>query len=225
MYARSEQPREWEVSGVPTGLVGTALFSIEDGEGGVVLAPTTAGINESPAGSGSYTVRFTAPAAEIGDQFKLVFDDTAGGISVSQLEITSTGLPTPDVGWRPTLAAIGALLRARTIGDTEDASGVELGTFDTTTRPTGAQVELLIDGACADVEAVFASGTVPTGSQTQARRVAELRAALMVELSFFPEQAAENSPYLQLRAAADEAMRRLVATSQVRDLFGEDPPA
>ena len=108
IYARAGQSREWNVYGAPTGL--TAEFSIEDGQGATVTAAVTTGIVESPTGSGSYTVTFTAPDGDIGDQYVLVFDDTSGGVSTETLEITSTGLDTLSGDYLATVADIEARL-------------------------------------------------------------------------------------------------------------------
>jgi hypothetical protein len=84
-------------------------------------------------------------------------------------------LPTPD--------DVAALLRART----KDADGHELGVFTDTTRPTADQVDELIALAYGDVSsqtgAYLDDRTAPA-----AQSMVALRAAMFVELSYFPEQ-------------------------------------
>lgn len=64
IYASAGSTFEAVVDGFPTGLVGTLGVRILDTPGGaVVLARTTAGIAEAPAGSGLYGVSLTAPVA------------------------------------------------------------------------------------------------------------------------------------------------------------------
>jgi hypothetical protein len=106
--------------------------------------------------------------------------------------------------WAPSAADVGAVLRART----KDTNGNELGTFNDDTRPTEDQVGELIDTAVSDIESEI--GTVPDQLQDAARRVAAIGTALLVELSFFPEQITNNrSPYDQLKELYDTRFSRL----------------
>ena len=114
-------------------------------------------------------------------------------------------------------------------GETEDplddvVGGAVAGDFTTATSPTGEQIEGHITDACIDVLTHFASGVVPEDSEDAARRAATLKAALAVEISSFNASSAEQSPYLQLRIDADQAMNSLIATAQMRDLFAEERP-
>jgi hypothetical protein len=93
--------------GAPTGLAGTIGVRIEDGDGNVVLARTTAGIVESEAGSGIY-VKDDLVAPDAGDY--LVLWDTGGAtpaFSVEQLHVSASGTaaPTLDPGY-PSLATL-----------------------------------------------------------------------------------------------------------------------
>ena len=119
--------------------------------------------------------------------------------------------------WRPTVEQISAHLRARTV----DEGGNVVTAFTEETRPTRLQVESMIEDAVEDVRGRFTSGNIPEGAYSAAYRAAALRAAYYVELSYFPEQAVENSPFLQLRALAEVAMSALIAHAQMRDLFAE----
>jgi hypothetical protein len=109
------------------------------------------------------------------------------------------------VDWEPRPSDIGAILRART----KATSGREVGTFNEDTRPTGSQVQELIESAVAKVDARV--GTVPETLWVHARRVAALRAAMFVELSYFPEQVnAGRSVYTHLKAEFDEELAELI---------------
>lgn len=102
-------------------------------------------------------------------------------------------MSTPDP-LTPTLAQVGALLRART----KDTEGVEQGTFTPNTRPTDAQAQAIIDLAVDLIH--VAVGPVPPDSAcvTGASAVGALGAACLIEKSYFPEQiASARSAYDQ----------------------------
>lgn len=111
----------------------------------------------------------------------------------------------PSTDYRPTVAQVGAILRARTVAG---MSG-EQGTFTADTRPTADQVETLIDLALADVS-IRVGADVPDETWGSLASVVALRAAMRVELSYFPEQIGTNrpSPYVAL---ADVYERELAA--------------
>lgn len=108
--------------------------------------------------------------------------------------------------WTPTLDAVGSILRART----RDTQGNELGTFNGSTRPTDVQVAELIATAVGDVaSAVVVDVIEPLWGS--ASSVATYRAAMLVELSYFPEQVATGrSPYEQLRELYLDSLKSLV---------------
>lgn len=88
------------VDSFETGLAGTIGVQILNSSGTAVVARTTAGIVENPAGSGSYLATLTAPA-DAGD-YTIFWDN--GSISPStttgeQLVVSSTSTPfTPPTG-------------------------------------------------------------------------------------------------------------------------------
>lgn len=117
------------------------------------------------------------------------------------------------VDWAPTVANVGALLRART----KDTNGNELGTFTADTRPTGTQVEDLINTAADDVASTLPDQLDPKYWE-RAAAVSTLGAALKVELSYFPEQVATGrSPYTQLKEMYNDELKRLVNAVQGGD--------
>lgn len=117
--------------------------------------------------------------------------------------------------WAPTVEAVGALLRART----KTTDGVEAGTFTSTTRPTAEQVTELIQTATSDVlgaveehSVVISDGTtvIEEYAYSAASGSAVVKAAMLVELSYFPEQVATGrSPYDQLKELYDQRLSHL----------------
>jgi hypothetical protein len=119
------------------------------------------------------------------------------------------------------VAQVAAILRARTYSDSnasntyeEVVGGEELGTFNDKTRPTGDQVEELIDLAVADVSMRVAA-SVPVSLEGPMQRVAALRAACEVERSYIPEQSeGAQSVYQTLRLTYEEEVEKLGQTMQ-----------
>lgn len=108
--------------------------------------------------------------------------------------------------WAPIIEEVGSILRARTL----DNNGAEVGTFNAATRPTGGQVDDLIDQACADI--IDACGhTIPKDLQDNAAYTASIGAALLIEIGYYPEQVGTGrSPYPELKAMYDERLLRLI---------------
>lgn len=120
--------------------------------------------------------------------------------------------------WAPSVADVAALLRTRTKGG--ESGMQELGAFTDDdsgsegTRPTASQVEELIHQAVADVSMRVADG-MPEEFADQARGVAAMRAANLVELSYFPEQTGANQTvYQSLRLTYEEAVAKLATGVQ-----------
>jgi hypothetical protein len=107
----------------------------------------------------------------------------------------------------PTVADVARLLRART----KDLTGTEIGTFNDNTRPTGDEVDELIKLAYAEVTGQ--SGTRlgdPCAGGASALIV--IRAAMWVELSYFPEQVrSDRSVYQELADQYTAGVPRLIA--------------
>jgi hypothetical protein len=115
-------------------------------------------------------------------------------------------LDSPTPPWRPTVQEVAVLLRART-----NSAGVEVGTFNDSTRPTGNQVEELITMAVEDVAGRI-DVPIPARYVDRARRLATLQAATLVEASYFPnELETDSSAFRQYQAmflTGIEALRR-----------------
>lgn len=109
----------------------------------------------------------------------------------------------PQVTWPATPSDVAALLRART----QDSSDEELGEWTTDTRPTLDEVKRLLSMA----QSIVLGQTGPLTPEvlicataddvmTQAATVVALLAAMLVELSYFPEQVqSSRSAYEQYR--------------------------
>lgn len=209
-YAQPSTAFEARVNGFASGLTGTVGVQIRDNIGGVSVARTTSGIAEDPAGSGSYVATLTAPADA--GQYTVFWD--GGVVSPSttaseELVVNALGAaPVAPSSETPTLEEVGALLRTRT---TARGGTAELGTFTPDTRPTGDQVLDLINKAVWKV-AEKVGTNLPDALLDPAREAAALRAAMLVELSFFGDQIrAGRSPYNELKKLADEALADLYA--------------
>lgn len=84
--------------------------------------------------------------------------------------------------WAPSLDHVADYITSRTLDTVTPGSDAPTGTFSASTYPTGTQVERLIEAACAWVTAV--TGDVATTLEDDARGVAAMRTAGLVELSY-----------------------------------------
>src|SRR3954447_5850829 len=110
---------------------------------------------------------------------------------------------------RPALDELGAIMRART----RDQHGNELGTFTDETRPTADEVDLALDQALALVAPRL--GQVSESLLGMARALVALRAAVLVETSYVPEEAdtSEGSAYASYREQYRDALADYDATA------------
>jgi hypothetical protein len=136
---------------------------------------------------------------------RITFLDKSGGEDNPSPPIFAAGPP-----YRPTLAQVSAILRARTYDDNSE----EAGEFNEDTRPTEAEVERdLIPQACQDVK--LSVGRVPGELLEVARGVAAIRAAAEIERSYLPEQSEQGAAiYQTLRFTFDEEIETLCRTMQ-----------
>lgn len=115
----------------------------------------------------------------------------------------------------PVVSDIGALLRART----KDSFGNELGTFTDDTRPTDEQVLRLIKLAEGDV-AVQLPDDLPEEYYQELHALIALKAAMLVELTHFPEQVRTGrSAYAEYERMFDNQMESLK-----EELIVDPPP-
>jgi hypothetical protein len=129
-------------------------------------------------------------------------DQVEGG----HINVRPAPLDSPTPPWRPTVADIAVLLRART-----NSAGSEVGTFNDSTRPTGSQVEQLVTMAVEDVASRI-DVPIPARYVDRARRLAALQTATLVEASYFPnELETDSSAFRQYQAmflTGVEALRK-----------------
>lgn len=151
--------------------------------------------------------------------YRVVFEDAIGNTSPTTPEHNK---PSDAASYLPLVSDIGALLRART----KNVLGVEVGTFTEDTRPTFEEVQRLIEQAAGDVTALV-DYDIPLETYRQASGVIALGAAMLVELSYFPEQVAANkSAYEKYKELYDEYLERLLAAVEreaAEEVGGETP--
>lgn len=120
--------------------------------------------------------------------------------------------PTTTVTWPATPDDVATLLRART----QDSTDVEVGVWSTTTRPALDEVERILSmsetmvlGQTGDITALTCA--TADSVRGQAATMVALMSAMLVELSYFPEQVASNrSAYEQYAAMWQNFMPALV---------------
>lgn len=108
----------------------------------------------------------------------------------------------------PTIAQVAALIRART----KIPGGGEAGTFNDVTRPTGTEAQLIIDQAVDHVAAAIGGEPCNDQLKQSATAAASLLAAVIIETSYWPEQAeARGSAAARLEKLFDTRMKSLTA--------------
>ena len=113
------QSFEATLTGAPTGLVGTMGVRVMDGVGGTAVARATAGIVESPAGSGIYTATITAPAA-VGS-YVITWDTGVVSPETTATEDLTVTLAGPlGSPWAPDYVTLAQLKSTLRITDTAD---------------------------------------------------------------------------------------------------------
>lgn len=127
--------------------------------------------------------------------------------------------PSPTLpSWAPTRDQVAAHVPRRTLVGSTTGFGQAVGAFDTTTTPTGAQVDSIILSACNWV--LLVTGVLNSALEATAADTAALRAAGMVSLTW-PDLPDEME---DARRLLDEAtkMRADLAAANIA-LVGDDP--
>ncbi len=193
-----------------TGLIGTLGTRIDTTAGVETLPRATTGITEPVPGN--YIVKRVAPASD--GSYLLVWDRVEGGspltpgnVAVEQIQVTRIAPLASSVEFLPDPADVAALLPARTFNSSSD----EEGAFSTTTRPTEGQVQTLIYAAGNEVAARLGQDIEDDTLRAYAREVVAIRAAMGVEIGFFPEQTNDNqSAYDHLEALFERGIKSLI---------------
>jgi hypothetical protein len=157
-----------------------------------------------PPGSGYYSVRFT---------------DADGNQSNWSDWVYSAVMP-----WVPSLRDVAVHIRPRTV---ERSTNKFLGTFTNKTRPTDEEtweaVALAIDDIVADTGKLDRTG-ISIDSHRAVRALTALRAAMIIERSFYSEQIGTNkSPYPALERDWERRLPKIV-DAIAEDLVGEIEP-
>jgi hypothetical protein len=198
------------------------------------VAWTKAMIEEAPTIDGPWTqidlVTFVAPDADpahpdprsftthsaqlIDGWYRVTFIDASGNDSAPTFPLRfteDTSLP-----YLPALSDVGSIMRART----RDSTGAEKGTFTSDTRPTGSEMTTIIRNAGRDVELKIGH-KVPEEYLDDAKQLTKLRAAMLAELAYWPEQVeSRTSPYSEYKALYEQALATLVEA--LVDVEGDD---
>lgn len=127
----------------------------------------------------------------------------------------------PEYAWEADVADVAALLPQRTKGE----SGKD-GEFNDSTTPTEKQVERILEKAAGKIATKLqipaGEDICETGPLGLAEEVHALRAAMMVELTYFMNQLrTDQSPYEKLKEQYDEGIKDLVES--YKELCGGDP--
>lgn len=211
IYAKPGQEFEALLSGVDTtGLIGTLGTRIDNTAGEEVEARSTTEITEPIVGN--YIAKRIAPTEE--GNYLFIWDRVKGGapldpvhVAVEQLQVTRITPFDSIVAFLPDPSDVGALLRSRTF----DSSSAEVGTFTTQTRPTIGEVQTFINQAGNEVGARLGQEIEDDGLRAYARELVALRAAMAVELSYFPEQTSgEQSAFDNLEKLYETGIASLI---------------
>jgi hypothetical protein len=193
-----------------TGLVGTLGTRIDTTAGVEALERLTTGITEPVPGN--YIVKRVAPKDD--GSYLLVWDRVEGGkpltpenVAVEQLQVTRIAPLASTVEFLPDPLDVASVLTARTYLE----SGEEAREFTTETRPTEGQVQTLIYQAGNEVAAKLGQEIADDTLRAYARELVAIRAAMGVELSYFPEQAnSEDAVYDQLKDLYESGLDALI---------------
>jgi hypothetical protein len=129
-------------------------------------------------------------------------------------------------GTRPTVADVASKVRART----RVKGGGQAGTFNTKTNPTADDVEALIDEALDEVLGKVREPEAATDYERRVRGAVALYTAILIELSYYPEQVGSGkSPAATYQALYASRIKALIAEGETGEVQGEggtaDSPA
>lgn len=175
-------------------LGGVAIIEIDpprDQEDEVVVGPTIALSIKRPDGGtdGPFTPVYDAaldvyaytyvPSASGAHSWRAVVSGTGSGAAEGAFYVYPAFAILTDA-WKPALTDVAALVPTRTI----DSNGTQQNTFTTLTTPTATQVNGYIAQIVAEVVGV--AGEIPAAVFAQAKGVASLGVAWLVERSYPP---------------------------------------
>jgi hypothetical protein len=151
--------------------------------------------------------------------YRLIFIDQSSDEQQPTAPIKNA--PEEEEAFLPSVQDVADLLRART----KDKFGNELGLFNDNTRPTDSGVRGLIRQAADDV-IMMVDTDIPVEAYDLASTVISIGAAMLVELSYYPEQiGTPNSAYDRYREWYELMLQRLmlaVERETLEEELGED---
>lgn len=143
--------------------------------------------------------------------YKITFFDATGNEALPVEPIHN--LRDETFPYSPTVEEVAKLIMSRT----KDRLGKELGTFTDQTRPKFDAVEDIIEEAASDVTTDLDTD-IPEGAWSFVRQLIALRAAMMIERSYFAEQITSNrSPYPQLEKDFELLLARVTLAVKRED--------
>jgi hypothetical protein len=159
-------------------------------------------LDADPANPTAKSITITnAPAAA--GWFRLTWTDAADGEQATDAFYWSG----ERAGYLPSRLDVARLLRART----RDSNGMEVGIFNAATRPTGAEVDGIIQQSASLVCAKIGVD-LPQATHEQAANVIALHAAMMIEMAYWPESTSStDSSYQRLLELYDRSLQDLQA--------------
>jgi len=205
----------------PPGLVGTIGVEIKRAADGSVFLPRTTDdiIEVAP---GSYT--YTGPAPGTIGSYVFTWDDTVDFVSLDLLVLDSF-IPLEAV---PSSTDVANLIIART----KDRMGNEVGDWTADTRPTYVKVSEIIVQAAQDIS-MYIDTDIPAEAYGIVHEAIALRAAMIIERSYYPEQISNNrSPYQQLKEdfyllvgkdGMGGALQKAIEREAEEEIYGEEP--
>jgi len=117
--------------------------------------------------------------------------------------------------WYPSLEDVAALLRART----KSRMGGEVGMFTADTRPTDIEVRRLMAFAAVDMAPCIGDpDTLPVKYHESLSLVVAMKTAMLIELSYFPEQVAQDRSAYAEYETMHTYMKEALCSS-----IGDDP--
>jgi hypothetical protein len=219
-----------EFEGAPADALNDTTFRFYDpADDSDFVATTNDGIVDKFAGANppvdptTFRRAFTAPDTE--GFYRVEWDHPDLSEPVTEDVNVDGAAPIDDLpDWAPTVDDIALLLRTRTISSVATGLGADTGsaeatTFNSTTRPTAAEVERVIYSAARFVLGQLPD-EIPDRFNGRLSHVVALYSAVLVEISFFREQQDGTSTYLDLFNAALASLIDGISASEATGLPG-----
>ena len=189
-----------------------------DGPGGATLNPTAS----STDGKHTWTASpiYTAAGTWVATW---TVTGTGAGIVTEQIWVSAVPSAAARVAWRPDVWKVADYVPGRTLVAAVDGYGNAIATFDSTTHPTGDQVQRLVTDGCAWV--ATRCGTLDASLYDMGTAVAAVYAAAQVERGY-PDANRDPQVADQLWQQA-QAMREDLAKANaaITGVEPEDPAA